>query len=47
MLKIRRTANGDVVFTVSGRLDADNISELSSTTVADRETLRQDFECRS
>lgn len=30
MLKILRSANGDVVFTVSGRLDADNISELST-----------------
>jgi len=29
MLKIERTVNGDVVFTVSGRLDAGNISELS------------------
>ena len=30
MLKIQRSANGDVVFTVSGRLDADNVSELST-----------------
>jgi anti-anti-sigma regulatory factor len=30
MLKIQRTANGDVVFTVSGRLEADNVSELSA-----------------
>ena len=30
MLKILRSANGDVVFTVSGRLDADNVSELST-----------------
>ena len=30
MLKILRSANGDVVFTVSGRLDAGNISELST-----------------
>ena len=29
MLKIQRTANGDVVFTVSGRVEAQNISELS------------------
>ncbi|HJZ72330.1 MAG TPA: STAS domain-containing protein [Vicinamibacterales bacterium] len=29
MLKIQRSANGNVVFTVSGRLDADNVSELS------------------
>jgi anti-anti-sigma regulatory factor len=30
MLKIQRTANGDVVFTVIGRLEADNVSELSA-----------------
>jgi anti-anti-sigma regulatory factor len=30
MLKIQRTANDDVVFTVSGRLEAHNISELST-----------------
>jgi len=29
MLRIQRTANGDIVFTVSGRLDADNVSEVS------------------
>ena len=28
MLKIRRTANGDVVFTVSGRMEAESIAEL-------------------
>jgi len=30
MLKIQRTANGDIVFTVSGRLEARNISEVSA-----------------
>jgi anti-anti-sigma regulatory factor len=30
MLKIRRTINGDIVFTVSGRLEAQNICELSA-----------------
>ena len=30
MLKIQRTANGHVVFAVSGRLDADGLGELSS-----------------
>ena len=29
MLKIQRSANGEVVFTVSGRLGADNVSDLS------------------
>ena len=28
MLKIRRTANGEVVFTVSGRMDSESIAEL-------------------
>jgi anti-anti-sigma regulatory factor len=28
MLKITRTANGEVLFTVSGRLDAENLAEL-------------------
>jgi anti-anti-sigma regulatory factor len=28
MLKITRAANGEVVFTVSGRLDAENLAEL-------------------
>ena len=35
MLKIRREANGDVVLTLSGRLDTDGLSELS--TVLDAE----------
>ena len=28
MLKIGRTANGEIVFTVSGRMDSESISEL-------------------
>ena len=35
MLKIQRTANGEVVFTVSGRLGAANVSELSEVTTAE------------
>src|SRR4029453_6734676 len=35
MLKIQRTVNGDVVFTVSGRLQADNVSQLSALLAAD------------
>jgi hypothetical protein len=30
MLKIGRTANGEVVFTVSGRMNAENVGELSA-----------------
>jgi anti-anti-sigma regulatory factor len=35
MLKIQRSANGDVVFTVSGRLAADNMTELSAMLAAE------------
>jgi anti-anti-sigma regulatory factor len=35
MLKIQRTANGDVVLTVSGRLEGDNVSELSALLAAE------------
>jgi len=35
MLKIHRTVNDDVVFTVSGRLEADNFSELSALLAAE------------
>ena len=30
MLKVQRTANGEVVFAVSGRLEAESLSELST-----------------
>jgi hypothetical protein len=30
MLKIQRTANGDVVFAVSGQLEADSLRQLSA-----------------
>jgi hypothetical protein len=35
MLRIQRTANGDVVFTVSGRLEADILGELSALLAAE------------
>ena len=35
MLKIRRLSNGEVVFMVSGRLGADNLSELSALLEAE------------
>jgi anti-anti-sigma regulatory factor len=35
MLKIQRKANGDVVLTLSGRLEADNVSELSALLAAE------------
>ena len=36
MFKIRRKANHDVVLTLSGRIGADNISELSALLAAER-----------
>ena len=35
MLKIQRRANGEVVFTVSGRLAADNVIEVSTLLAAE------------
>jgi hypothetical protein len=35
MLKIQRQVNGDVVLTLSGRLGADNVSELSALLAAE------------
>jgi hypothetical protein len=35
MLKIQRTTDGDGVFTVSGRLEADNLCELSALLAAE------------
>jgi anti-anti-sigma regulatory factor len=30
MLKIKRAANGEVVFTLSGRMDAENVGEMQA-----------------
>jgi anti-anti-sigma regulatory factor len=35
MLKITRAANGEVVFTVSGRMDAENLVELKTLLSAE------------
>ena len=35
MLKIQRKANGDVVLTLSGRLDLDSLGELSAALAAE------------
>jgi anti-anti-sigma regulatory factor len=37
MLKIQRTANSDIVFTVSGRLEAHNVCELSALLAAEQD----------
>jgi anti-anti-sigma regulatory factor len=36
MLKIQRRANGEVVYAVSGRLAAENVSELSTLLAKER-----------
>src|ERR1700675_1685910 len=46
MLKIQRTANGDVVFTVSGRLEAHNISELSTVLAAEQSGPPRDVDLK-
>jgi hypothetical protein len=38
MLKIQRTANGDIVFALSGRLEADSLSELSALLALESST---------
>jgi len=35
MLKVKRNANGEVVFTLSGRLGPDNLTELEGLLVAE------------
>jgi hypothetical protein len=35
MLRIQRTANGETVFTVSGRLEAENVTQLSGLLAAE------------
>ena len=40
MLKIRRSANGEVVFTLSGRMDHETIAELENLIGAETEGQR-------
>jgi anti-anti-sigma regulatory factor len=40
MLRIRRDANGDVLFTLSGRIDKEDVAELE-TMIAAEETGRR------
>ena len=40
MLRIQRTANGDVVFTVSGRIDEENVAELEALVGAEGKDRR-------
>lgn len=40
MLRIQRTANGEVVFKLSGRLDAENLAELKAQFGSEAKGLR-------
>ena len=40
MLRIQRTANGDVVFTLSGRIDREHIAELEALIAAEGKDRR-------
>jgi anti-anti-sigma regulatory factor len=46
MLKIQRTANGYVIFAVSGRLDADSLRELSALLAIESSTRAVTLELR-
>ena len=40
MLRIQRTANGDVVLTISGRIDKENVAELEALVGAEGKDRR-------
>jgi anti-anti-sigma regulatory factor len=40
MLRIQRTGNGDVLFTLSGRLDKENVGELEAVIDAEEKNRR-------
>jgi len=40
MLKITRVANGEVVFTLSGRLDAENVADLQTLVASEAKGRR-------
>jgi anti-anti-sigma regulatory factor len=40
MLRIQRTANGDIVFTLSGRIDQEHIPELKALILAEGKDRR-------
>ena len=40
MLRIQRSANGEVVFTLSGRVDAENVAELKTLLGSEAEGRR-------
>lgn len=46
MLKIMRAANGEVVFTVSGRLDEENLVELKTLVTSEAKDRRITLDLR-
>jgi len=40
MLKVTRTANGEVVFSISGRMEAENVSELETLFRSEAQPVR-------
>jgi anti-anti-sigma regulatory factor len=45
MLRITRKANGEVVFKVSGQLNAENVAEMEALIAAEREGRRIVLDC--
>jgi anti-anti-sigma regulatory factor len=45
MLRITRTANGEVVFRVSGQLNAENVAEMEALIAAESKDRRIVLEC--
>lgn len=45
MLRITRKANGEVVFNVSGQLNAENVAELEALLAAERKGRRLVLDC--
>jgi len=46
MLRIRRSANGDVLFTLSGRIDKEDVAELETLIAAEGEGRRITLDLR-
>jgi hypothetical protein len=46
MLKITRAANGEVIFTVSGRMDAENLDELKKLLISETHGRRINLDLR-
>ena len=45
MLRITRTANGEVLFKVSGQLTAENVAEMETLIAAERKGRQIVFDC--